>query len=184
VKLTSAGCGIFMDELQIYKFKFVIIGENAVGKTSLARAFVSRQFQLDYRPTIGTNVFVHKFTLRPNLEVSVSLFDIAGQEKWAMMRNVYYKGAQAAFLVGDLTRQRSFEDLTKFWYPDFSTFCAGSPVIILANKLDLESKTDTNVIENVAKEVNAVDIVYTSAKTGENCDEALRKLVEICLEQT
>ena len=172
-----------MSDIQVFKFKFVLLGESAVGKTSLARAFVSGQFAMDYKPTIGSNIFMHKVSISNNISVSVALFDIAGQEKWVRMRHIYYEGAQAAFLVGDVTRERSFEDLANFWYPDFIKYCEGKPVIVLANKNDLESKTEYNIIENVAKKINAVDIVYTSAKTGENCDEALRKLVKICINE-
>ena len=86
-----------MSDIQVFKFKFVIIGENAVGKTSLARSFVSKQFAMDYKPTIGSNIFMHNVSLSDNINVSVALFDIAGQEKWAMMRHIYYEGAQAAF---------------------------------------------------------------------------------------
>jgi len=174
-----------MSDIQVFKFKFVIIGENAVGKTSLARSFVSKQFAMDYKPTIGSNIFMHNVSLSDNINVSVALFDIAGQEKWkwANIREIYYKGSQAAFLVGDVTRDRSFDELANFWYPDFIKYCEGKPVIILANKNDLESKTEYSIIENVAKKINAVDIVYTSAKTGENCDKALRKLVKICINE-
>jgi len=172
-----------MSDIQVFKFKFVIIGENAVGKTSLARSFVSKQFAMDYKPTIGSNIFMHNVSLSDNINVSVALFDIAGQEKWAMMRHIYYEGAQAAFLVGDVTRERSFDELANFWYPDFIKFCEKKPTILIANKSDLESKTDKKKIEEAAKKIGAIDIVYTSAKTGENCDDALKKLVLYCMNQ-
>jgi small GTP-binding protein len=172
-----------MSGVQVYKFKLVIIGENAVGKTSLARTFVSKQFAMDYRPTIGTNVFVHKILLLENIKITVSLFDIAGQEKWAMMRHIYYKGAQGAFLVGDVTRERSFEDLVDFWYPDFIKYCEGMPTILLANKIDLGAEIDKKKIETIAKNIRAIDIFYTSAKTRENCEDALKKLVSYCIKQ-
>lgn len=172
-----------MNDTEAFKFKLVIIGENAVGKTSLARTFVSEQFAMDYKPTIGSNIFVHKFLLPSNINISVYLFDIAGQEKWARMRHIYYKGAQAAFLVGDVTRDRSFEELANFWHPDFMKFCEGKPILLLANKIDLESKINKEKIEEIAKKIGAIDIVYTSAKTGENCEEALKKLVLNCMNQ-
>jgi len=172
-----------MSDIQVFKFKFVIIGENAVGKTSLARSFVSKQFTMDYKPTIGSNIFIHNVTFSDNINVSVALFDIAGQEKWAMMRHIYYEGAQAAFLVGDITREKSFKDLTSFWYPDFTKYCPNKPIIILANKNDLDLKVKSSTIDEVVKKVGAIDIVYTSAKTGENCDDALKKLVLHCMNQ-
>lgn len=168
-------------KVQQFKFKFVIIGKLAVGKTSLSRAWVSKQFTIDYLPTIGTNVFVHHFPFNDETEASVSLFDIAGHERWSSMRSVYYKGSQAAFLVGDLTRPESFVELMEFWYPDFIKFCPNKPVILIANKYDLESKTDIALIDQVAQKINAISIVHTSAQTGENCEIALKKLVEHCI---
>lgn len=170
-----------MSDKEIYKFKIVLIGDGAVGKTALARTFVSRQFQLDYRPTIGTNVFVHRFDINPNVEVSVSLFDIAGQEKWSAMRNIYYKGSQGAFLVTDLTRPKTFESISDFWFPDFEKYCPGKPVVLIANKRDLDSKTQQDLIDATVEKVKSVKLVYTSALTGENCEDALKSLVEICV---
>jgi len=172
-----------MSDIQVFKFKFVIIGEHAVGKTSLARAFVSKKFAMDYRPTIGSNIFVHKISLMDNINVSVSLFDIAGQEKWAMMRYIYYKGALGAFLVADLTRDQSFEEIVNFWYPDFMKYCEGKPTILIANKSDLIPKIDKKKIEGLVKEIGAIDVIYTSAKTGENCNDALEKLASYCMNQ-
>ncbi|NMC07052.1 MAG: GTP-binding protein, partial [Candidatus Lokiarchaeota archaeon] len=94
-----------------YKFKIVVVGEHATGKTSLIRAFVEQKFNADYRPTIGTDIYIKKLDL-DGVEVTLTIFDIAGQERWANMRSLYYKGAAGALVVGDLTRAITFEQIT------------------------------------------------------------------------
>lgn len=166
---------------QEYKLKFVIIGKIAAGKTSLAKAFISKQFNIDYKPSLGTNIYVDNFTFGDDVKVSTSFYDIAGQSKWDTLRQLYYQGASGAFLVGDLTRPDSFDELSQFWYPDFAKYCPNQPIILLANKCDLEVKTDKSLVEEVAKKMNAIEVVYTSALTGDNCIPAVVKLVKFCI---
>ena len=99
----------------VYRIKVIIIGEAGVGKTSLVKKFVSGRFTSDYRVSIGANLFVKDLILNSDIDVSIQIWDIAGQEKWVKMRHLYYKGAHGALIVGDLTRGNTFEQLKEFW---------------------------------------------------------------------
>ena len=107
----------------VYRIKVIIIGEAGVGKTSLVKKFVSGRFTSDYRVSIGANLFVKNLILNSDVDVSIQIWDIAGQEKWVKMRHLYYRGAHGALIVGDLTRENTFEQLKDFWNPDLKKFC-------------------------------------------------------------
>ena len=167
-----------MNEKKEYTFKLIIVGEPAVGKTSLIKQFVSKQFSNDYRASIGTNIFIKKIQLNPDVLVKIQSWDIAGQEKWTNARHIYYKGTQGIFIVGDLTRKNTFEQIEEFWVPDLKNYNINSPIILLANKNDLNRDISEEEIEILRKKINAEYVINTSAKTGENVDKAFKLISE------
>lgn len=167
-----------MDKTKKYTLKIIIIGEPAVGKTSLVKKFVSGKFTKDYRASIGTNIFIKKINLENNLDTTIQLWDIAGQERWIKMRRPYYAGARGVLIVGDLTRKNTFDQIEKFWVPDVKQYCDIAPIILLANKNDLEKELSETRINSLAEKINALSIIYTSAKTGENVELAFKIISE------
>jgi small GTP-binding protein len=162
----------------VYRIKVIIIGEPGVGKTSLVKKFVSGRFTRDYRVSIGANLFVKDLTLNSDVEVTIQIWDIAGQEKWVKMRHLYYKGAHGALIVGDVTRENTFEQLKEFWNPDLSQFCGDIPKILVVNKVDLHPIISNNEIDNLAHKINVNTTIFTSAKNGKNVEKAFRKIAE------
>ncbi len=158
--------------------KIIIIGEPAVGKTSLVRKFVSGQFTEDYRSSIGTNIFTKKIVLENKTLATLQLWDIAGQERWIKMRGSYYSGAKGVIIVGDLTRKNSFDQIEKFWIPDITKFCPLAPIILLANKQDLVNDVDKKDVISLEKSLKINSTFFTSAKTGENVELAFRVMSE------
>jgi len=165
-----------LDDYANYNFKFVIIGNHEVGKTSLIRQFVERKFSHDYRATIGLNIFAHNFDFQGN-EISVQLWDIGAQQFFKRFRQIYYKGAEAAFIVFDLTKRDSFEKI-KDWYEEINQLIdeKNIPIIIVGNKVDLSQQrvVSTAEGEELAKSLSETGISYieTSALSGENVIEA------------
>lgn len=161
-------------------FKIVLIGDFAVGKTSLIQRYVSGKFSEDYRPSIGTNFFTKKFYLNPETIITLQIWDIAGQiKKWLEMRQLYYKGTTGAIIVGDLERKDTFEQIEEFWVPDLIKHCGEIPFIIAANKNDLKWQYSKKNLKKLSKNTNASDSIITSAKTGDNVEEAFRFLSEL-----
>ncbi|MFW9818919.1 MAG: ADP-ribosylation factor-like protein, partial [Candidatus Thorarchaeota archaeon] len=74
-----------MKKIKKTSLKIIIVGEPAVGKTSLVKKFVSGQFAKDYRSSIGTNIFIKKIELNKIGKITIQLWDIAGQERWINM---------------------------------------------------------------------------------------------------
>jgi len=162
----------------VYRIKVIIIGEAGVGKTSLVKKFVSGRFTSDYRVSIGANLFVKDLILNSDIDVSIQIWDIAGQEKWVKMRHLYYKGAHGALIVGDLTRGNTFEQLKEFWNPDLKKFCGDIPKILVVNKVDLEPIVSNSEIEKLAQDINVKATIITSAKNGQNVEEAFHQIAE------
>jgi len=168
-----------LDSGGIYRFKFIIIGDHEVGKTSIVRRFVENKFAKDYRATIGINILTHSFNLFKN-EINFSLWDIGAQQYFKRFRKTYYLGAQAAFIVFDLTNKKSFNNV-KIWHNELEEFLGRKdlPIVIVGNKTDLIDQRQVNYqdgvrLVNELSEPNVSQISYieTSALTGENIEDA------------
>jgi len=170
-----------MKKVKKLSIKIIIVGEPAVGKTSLVKKFVSGQFAKDYRSSIGTNIFIKKVNIKNIGRIRIQLWDIAGQERWINMRRSYYVGAKGVLIVGDLTRKNTFDQINHFWVPDIKQYCEKAPVVLIANKTDLEKELSDKEIYSLGKEINAISIIYTSAKTGENVESAFEMIAELVL---
>ena len=173
---------IIIDEKHMKStIKIIVIGEPAAGKTSLVKRFVTSHFSTDYRASIGANMFIKKLILDSGHEIKIQLWDIAGQERWIKMRHLYYKGTQGALILGDLTREKSFTQIENFWCPDIGKYCTEVPIILIANKNDLNSNISENAVRSLGERINAQDILFTSAKTGENVEKAFKLISELVI---
>jgi len=167
-----------MNSDEKYHLKVIIIGDPAVGKTSLVIKYVSNRFNKDYRSTIGTNIYSKEILLANNQKIFLNLWDIAGQERWARIREKYYYGSKGAIIVGDLTRPKTFVHIKDFWIQDIKKYFSKIPIILVGNKNDLESKMSLKKVEKLGNEIDAISGIITSAKTGENVEEAFKILSE------
>ncbi|MHA2281593.1 MAG: GTP-binding protein [Promethearchaeota archaeon] len=162
-----------------YRFKFVIVGDHEVGKTSIIRRFVEKKFSDDYRATIGLNILTHNFEFFGN-EIGVTLYDLGAQKFFRRFRKVYYSGAQAAFIVFDLSKRDSFNNVLN-WYKELKEFTSDEeiPIILVGNKSDLNEERQVFYQEGVkqanilsVKELVKLSYIETSALTGENIEDA------------
>ncbi|KAJ6608517.1 P-loop containing nucleoside triphosphate hydrolase protein, partial [Mycena sp. CBHHK59/15] len=128
-------------------FKVVVIGASGVGKTSLRGKYISARFSTSYRATIGAD-FITKtlpppFPTAPGAEpVVLQIWDTAGQERFSSLASAFFRGADAAVLMYDVTTPSTLAALTKWWADfrdkapvrdeDLRTFC----VVVVGNKLD------------------------------------------------
>ncbi|KAM0271662.1 hypothetical protein ACHAQH_008997 [Verticillium albo-atrum] len=116
--------------------KLVLLGEAAVGKSSLVLRFVNNDFQENKEPTIGAAFLTQKCNL-PTRTIKFEIWDTAGQERFASLAPMYYRNAQAALVVYDLTKPTSLVK-AKHWVAELQR--QASPGIVIAlvgNKLDL-----------------------------------------------
>ncbi|MHA1275639.1 MAG: Rab family GTPase [Candidatus Helarchaeota archaeon] len=173
-----------MPELKQYVFKIVVIGNGAVGKTSLIARFAEKMFKAEYKPTLGVNIVIKEFDLGNN-HIKLTVWDIAGQARWRDVRSVYYRGSNGAIIVYDVTRPNTFEALQS-WYDDLLKFSQDEeiPRILLANKIDLPDlrKVTTAVGKKSAEVLNA-PYFETSAKDGTQVDEAFKEISQMILDR-
>jgi small GTP-binding protein len=164
-----------------YRFKFIIVGDHEVGKTSIVRRFVENKFSHDYRATIGLNIVSHSIDFLGN-EVKFSIWDIGAQKYFKRFRKTYYLGSQAAFIVFDLTNRESYENVME-WLEEISSFLEKKelPIIVIGNKSDLEDQRVVSYQEGVqmASDISEkgypnISYIETSALTGENIRDAFR----------
>ncbi|KAL3710406.1 Vacuolar protein sorting-associated protein 21 [Talaromyces marneffei ATCC 18224] len=155
--------------------KLVLLGEAAVGKSSLVLRFVNNDFQENKEPTIGAAFLTQKCSL-PTRMIKFEIWDTAGQERFASLAPMYYRNAQAALVVYDLTKPASLVK-AKHWVAELQR--QASPGIVIAlvgNKLDLTDsgadarKISTREASTYAEEEGLL-FFETSAKTGYNVAE-------------
>eukprot|EP01113_Clastostelium_recurvatum_P009655 TRINITY_DN1467_c0_g1_i1.p1 TRINITY_DN1467_c0_g1~~TRINITY_DN1467_c0_g1_i1.p1 ORF type:complete len:218 (-),score=51.94 TRINITY_DN1467_c0_g1_i1:117-770(-) len=175
------------DGKQQHLYKVLVIGDYAVGKTSLIKRYCEGYFTPNYKLTIGVDFAVKSLEWDDDTTVNLQLWDIAGHERFGTMTRVYYKYAIAAIIVFDISRPATFEAVTK-WREDVnSKVVLGNdepiPVLLLANKCDLPGVTvDTEVLDRFVQENNFIGWYPTSAQTNTNVDDAMKFLINRILE--
>ena len=171
-------------------YKVTIIGDGAVGKTSLIKKFTQGEFNEQYIMTMGAQ-FTHYETEVDGNPIKLVFWDIAGQEAFGQLRNNFYQGSSAAIIVfsheenehGD----KSFQNISK-WQNDIKKNCGSLPIILFGNKIDLVENVD-NLVKNkeypksnynvdvIMKGYNFLGYYLTSALTGQGVNQAFTVLV-------
>ncbi|CAO0792711.1 unnamed protein product [Mucor circinelloides] len=123
-----------------YQFKLVLLGESAVGKSSLVMRFVKDHFDEYRESTIGAAFLAQTVTLDDNTIVKFEIWDTAGQERYKSLAPMYYRNANCAVVVYDITQASSLEK-AKAWVNELQRQADPNIVIALAgNKCDLEAR--------------------------------------------
>ncbi len=147
-----------------------------MGKTALVHRFVHDKFASAYLMTIGMEPYSRYETI-DGVKIVYSLWDIAGQDRFKVMRQMFFRGAMGALVTFDLTRKDSFTN-TVNWINEAKSESPDLLFILVGNKNDLEDQRmiSTAVGESKAKELGAIGYIETSALTGTNVAEAFRKI--------
>lgn len=169
------------------KAKVCLVGEQAVGKTSLVRRFVLDAFDDSYIATMGAKVLKRDIEVSDetygNLLVNLVIWDIMGNKSFRdLFKEAFFQGAQGLIAVCDVTRKATLAELEN-WIKAVSKVAGDIPVQILANKVDLVD--DAEIAEDDIKEFSdrmGYTYVMTSAKTGENVEDSFdivaRKIID------
>nr|MDO8119035.1 GTP-binding protein [Candidatus Sigynarchaeota archaeon] len=165
-----------------FKYKIIVCGDAAVGKTSLILQFTNNAFTRSYLPTIGVNVS-NKLVSIDNLTVTFVLWDVAGQQKFNLFRKQFYQGSNGIIVVYDITNAESFKSVS-LWHADIKKIADDVPGLIIGNKKDLEEQRAVSK-EDLAKlgESLGMMAVETSALTGENVRESFKSLGSAMLQR-
>merc|ERR1712184_126314 len=156
---------------RLAQFKLVLLGESAVGKSSLVLRFVKGQFHEFQESTIGA-AFLTQTVCLDDTTVKFEIWDTAGQERYHSLAPMYYRGAQAAIVVYDITNADTFAR-AKSWVGELHRQARPDIVIALAgNKSDLGSRRTVEYEEaNAYAEEKGLLFLETSAKNANNVNE-------------
>ncbi|KAJ1886323.1 Vacuolar protein sorting-associated protein 21 [Kickxella alabastrina] len=166
------------------QIKVVLLGEAAVGKSSLVLRFVNDEFQENKEPTIGAAFLTQKVRLDDSV-LKLDIWDTAGQERFHSLAPMYYRNAQAAVVVYDITRASSL-DRAKSWIKELQRQANPNIVIALVgNKLDLAGDADgasaaktTTADEAEASEADADEQVDTEGRSRQVATATARAYAE------
>jgi small GTP-binding protein len=156
-----------------YIIKLCLLGDGAVGKTSLVRRYVFDVFDDKYLMSFGTKVTKKSFRVG-EVDLDLMIWDILGQKSQEALHAAYYRGAAGALAVCDFTRPDTMDNL-KTWLGSFRSMVGDMPVIILGNKSDLERKFTLAELEAFGASVGC-QVIETSAKTGLNVEHAFSEM--------
>jgi small GTP-binding protein len=168
-----------------YIKKVALVGDSAVGKTSLIRRFVIDVFEDKYIATIGAKVSKRDIEYQlpdKTVYLTVMMWDILGQKDYKKMRVQGLTGAHGVVLVSDLSRPETVKSAEEFWLPEVWEICEGTPVLFVGNKADLAGPDSpgSGALRTVS-ERSEMPMILCSAKTGENVPAAFRKIGEMMI---
>ncbi len=162
------------------KVKICLLGNPAVGKTSLIRKYVYDVYSDKYIGTLGTKVS-KKVVNIGDKEVTMLIWDLMGEHEFKRIQMTAFKGTQGALVVCDLSRKETLEGFD-FWPESLFGVAGEVPIIFLGNKNDLPEKQISDADIKPYAEKYGTEYHMTSAKTGEHVEEAFlnlaRKIIE------
>jgi len=171
------------------KSKVCLVGEVAVGKSSLIARFVHDMFDGRYLMTIGTKVVKKTVRVRvderdADVNVEMTIWDIMGEKGFRqLLKEAYFFGANGILAVCDLTRHSTLEDLDD-WADHILRVVGDVPLVVAVNKADLtdEAKFDADEVSTFLSAYGA-SFLFTSAKTGQNVESAFESLAQAMVRQ-
>ena len=163
--------------------KVCIVGDFAVGKTSVVERFVNRQFSEKYLTSIGVKVDTKEIDLpQRGVQQKLILWDVAGTDRFGDTEFAYLRGASGYVFVADGTRPLTLGTATSLRDRSFEEYGV-KPAVLLVNKHDLTSAWDVTEQRIERLQAQFGPVFLTSAKTGVKVDDALTLLAELIVDQ-
>jgi small GTP-binding protein len=183
-----------MVDIKRMKKKICLLGDAAVGKTSLIARYVFDQFDDKYLTTLGAKVSKKDVQLNIsngvgtpiNVNLTISIWDILGQKDDSSLdvRELYFRGANGAFIVCDITRKDTFDSVPT-WVKSFLKVTTDVPIVLIGNKIDLYNQAQVSYDDlSDYSESLQFPLFLTSAKINSGVEQAFQKLSLLMLEKT
>jgi small GTP-binding protein len=173
----------------VLKAKICLVGDEAVGKTSLIHRFVHGVFDETYIRTLGAIPSKKAIDLvdasgRP-IHLDLAVLDIMGKLTFLeLFQEAYFRGARGILAVADITRRRTLQNLVT-WIASVEATSGSLPTVIVVNKADLTADAEYGPpeIEEVAR-ASGSEYYLTSAKSGAHVEDAFRRLAGLVAERS
>ena len=150
--------------------KVVVLGNSGTGKTSIIKRLADRNLPSDPLPTIGANSQTIEVPFEGDV-ISIDLWDTAGQETYRSIVPIYVRNATLALLVYDINDLATFNALDRWRSILMEEQTTGDVnLLVVGNKLDLDSYVEDSLPLNFAKNYNA-EFIKVSAMTGQGIEE-------------
>lgn len=178
------------------KKKIVLLGDSAVGKTSLIRRYVFNQFEDSYISTVGMKATMKELTIPADdedINLTLMIWDLIGREGYHALHARSFVGVHGAILVSDLTRRETLYSLERYWIPSLFKVVDRVPLVFTCNKSDLKGQREfepedlVKVASRYSPEPErllpgSLDTSYsTSAKDGSNVERAFETIGHLLL---
>ena len=166
--------------MSILTFNIILLGNSSVGKSCLISKYAKNIFQDNYLSTIGVDFLSKEININ-NQKINLKILDTCGQERYKSIASNYYRKVDGIMFVFDVTNKTSFDEV-KTWLIGVDSVNDNCQKILVGNKIDLENNRNINK-ENIEKKAKELNMKYyeTSAKTGQNVEEAFTELVNLIL---
>lgn len=150
------------------EFKLVLVGDGGVGKTTFVKRHLTGEFEKKYVATMGAEVHPLPFATSYG-PIVFNVWDTAGQEKFAGLRDGYYVGSQAAIIMFDVASRITYKNVPN-WHRDLVRVCDDIPMVLVGNKIDIKARKvkATQINFHRRKNIHYVDV---SAKSNYNFDK-------------
>ena len=170
-----------------FGFKITVVGDGAVGKTSLIKRYTTNTFEKDYISTLGMQFSRYEEIVNGEM-VELFLWDLAGQESFSSLRDKFYQGSSGAIIVFSLAPEEieSYDHIDQ-WLSNIKEACGRIPIILFGNKADLVDQdalvsssdyaTSDVHVKKLAQDHNIMEYFKTSALTGQGVKEGFQTLV-------
>lgn len=167
-----------------YTFKILLLGDASVGKTSFTKRYCYNIFNPSERLTIGVDFHV-KTIEQSDQRIKLQIWDVGGEERFRFLLPTYCLGANAAFLLYDITRPSTLDNISE-WIAIVKQKGGPIPIMLVGAKIDLEKTqrmVDREYGIQIAEKNNMASFVEISAKENINVDDAFKVLTELTLER-
>jgi small GTP-binding protein len=162
-------------------YKICIFGESGVGKTTLARRYLTGYFEEDIKLTMGAELFVKYITIE-DIRVVLQIWDFGGEEDFRFLLPLYSKGSTGGIFMFDLSNKTSLYQINE-WIMIFKKGLASnekdSPIMMVGGKSDLEDQIaiTKDEVQTLADEFNLYKYIECSSKTGKNVETLFETLI-------
>jgi small GTP-binding protein len=161
-------------------FKIVFLGDSDVGKTTLLQCHTNASLDSNQARQIGS-VLYGKNVIYEELKYKLVIWNILGEETFSKIREQYYTLAEGAFFVFDTTNPSSLESIDE-WLNSLYSSTGKVPVVIVENKIELESKIPRSAVESVIKKYGVKYIRTISKRKNTNLEEAFTWMISQIIE--
>lgn len=160
-------------------YKIVLLGDSGVGKSNILLQHIRGQFLVDSKPTIGVEFMSKVVQVDNNELVKTQIWDTAGQERYQMIAGSYYRRAEGAVIVYDVTNEKTFEHVPKWMKAVEENAPEGCVFVLMGNKRDREDKREVSYRDGFEfAQANGIQFCETSAKDSTNISQAFQQLTQ------